>query len=421
MSDERPSLDGPTTPSETGRGRRVLLIVTGGIAAYKACTVVRRLMDAGHEVRVAMTDAATRFVSPMTFEVLSGQAVGTSTFGDGDEEALDHVQWSREADLVLVTPATANFLAKMANGLADDLCSTLITTATNKPIVVAPAMNDQMWNNPANRENLARLQERGIEIVEPGSGFLACGVVAEGRLAEPEDIVRHVFGKFAPGPLHGKRVLVTAGGTREPIDAVRYIGNRSTGRMGIALAEAALAAGAQVTLLLGPSELATPAGVELLRFESAESLAGLCREHAGAADVIFMSAAVGDYRLSEPSAGKSKKQDGVPRLELEPTEDILAGLGAGKRAGQQLVGFALETGSDQQVENEAAQKLKAKSLDLICGNRADVAGEGFAGDANRIYLLDAEGRGEWLPAGRKRELARRIVERVTVRTTGEHA
>jgi len=401
-----------TTPSETGRGRRVLLLVTGGIAAYKACTVVRRLIDAGHEVRVAMTHSATRFVTPMTFEVLSGQAVGTSIFGDGDEEPLDHVQWSREAELILVTPATANFLAKMAHGLADDLCSTLITTGSNKPIVVAPAMNDQMWNNPANRENLAILRRRGVEIIEPGSGFLACGVVAEGRLAEPEEIVRRVFGHFEPGSLSGARVLITAGGTRESIDAVRYIGNRSTGRMGIALAEAAAAAGAETTLLLGPTEMAPPTGVRVERFESVESLADACREHASSADVILMAAAVGDYRPTEPSHKKLKKDAGVPDIALVPTEDILASLGASKPEGQILVGFALETGGDGQVEEQALEKLRRKRLDLICGNRADRSGEGFGGGDNRIYLLDVHERGEWLPSGSKRELARHIVERV---------
>jgi phosphopantothenoylcysteine decarboxylase/phosphopantothenate--cysteine ligase len=401
-----------TTPAGGG-GRRVLLLVSGGIAAYKACLVLRRLVDLGFEVRVAMTEAATRFVTPMTFEALSGRPVGTSLWGEGGEEPLDHVQWARQADLILVAPATANTLAKLAHGLADDLPSTLLAAGSNKPIVVAPAMNDQMWHNPANRANLATLRSRGVDIVEPGSGFLACGVVAEGRLAEAEEIVAAVLAHFEQGVLRGRRVLITGGGTREAIDAVRFVGNRSSGRMGIALAEAARSLGGTTTLLLGPSELPLPDGVTTQRFESAADLERMLPLHAGAAEIVVMAAAVADYRPVAPSSSKQKKGSGLPQLQLEATPDLLAALGAAKRAGQVLVGFALETGSDEIVERECAAKLSQKQLDLICGNRADVAGEGFQGERNRIYLRDRQG-GHWLPEANKQTLARQILERAAL-------
>jgi phosphopantothenoylcysteine decarboxylase/phosphopantothenate--cysteine ligase len=288
----------------------------------------------------------------------------------------------------------------------------LVTASSNKPVVVSPAMNDQMWRNPAHQDNLALLRQRGIEIIEPGSGFLACGVISEGRLAEPEEIVAAVLQHFAPGPLTGRSVLVTAGGSREAIDAVRYIGNRSTGRMGIALAAAAKSMGARVTLLLGPTELEAPQGVDVQRFESAAQLAELCTKHAASADLVLMSAAVSDYRPSHAEAGKQKKEEGLPKIDLQVTDDILAGLGKSKPDGQRLIGFALETGCDDVVEANAAKKLAAKKLDLVCGNRADVDNEGFAGDRNRIYLLDAAGKGEWVGPMDKSLLARRILERV---------
>jgi len=401
-----------TTPSEPGRGRSVLVLVTGGIAAYKACTVVRRLADAGCSVRVAMTDAATHFVTPMTFEALTGQSVGTTLWGEGGEEPLDHINWVRDADLVVVSPCTANFLAKLALGLADDLPSTLVSAAGSTPVVVAPAMNDQMWRNPPNQQHLATLRERGVRIVEPGTGFLACGVIAEGRLAEPEEIVTAALAELTPGPLRGHSVLVTAGGTREPIDAVRYIGNRSSGRMGIALAARARDLGAATTLLLGPTDVAPPAGVEVHRFGSVAELQAQVERLAPGADAVVMTAAVSDYRPVAPAGGKRKKADGVPSLTLEATPDLLAGLGQAKPAGQCLIGFALETGDDATVQTEAQGKLERKSLDVIVGNRADVAGEGFESTTNRVYVLDRDGRGEWLPPGDKAALAIAIWDRV---------
>ena len=403
--------DSTATPSIPGRGRRVLLLVTGGIAAYKACTIVRRLKDAGCHVQVAMTDSAQRFVTPLTFQALSGNPVGTSLWGEGGEDPLDHIHWAQDCDLLLVAPATANFLAKMTLGLADDLCSTLVT-ATTAPIVVAPAMNDQMWRNPPQQDNLRRLAERGVDVIDPGSGYLACGTVAEGRLAEPEAVVARVLARLVPGPLAGRRVLVTAGGTREPIDAVRWIGNHSSGRMGIALAIAAREAGASVTLLLGPTELSRPSGVEVERFVTVDDLGASLAVHAPAADAVFMSAAVSDWRVKDPSRSKAKKSDGTPELVLEATPDLLERLGGSKREGQVLVGFALETGDDATVEEQVREKLARKRLDLVCGNRADVDGEGFGGDTNRLFLYSADGRGAWTERAPKAELARAVVARV---------
>jgi phosphopantothenoylcysteine decarboxylase/phosphopantothenate--cysteine ligase len=402
--------DQTATPSLSGRGRRVLLLVTGGIAAYKSCTVVRRLVDAGCEVRVAMTDAAQRFVGALTFEALSGQPVGTSLWGEGGEAPLDHVQWAQGVDLVLVAPATLDFLGKMAHGLADDLPSTLVT-ATDAPIMVAPAMNDRMWASPANRENLKILAGRGVEIIDPGAGYLACGTVAEGRLAEPEAISARVLERMGGGPLAGRKVLVTAGGTREPVDAVRWIGNHSSGRMGIAVAEAAHSMGAEVVLLLGPTALEEPRNATVERFTSTEDLRRLLAVHAPDADTVVMAAAVSDWRPVRPPGSKLKKSDGLPAIELEATPDLLAELSAGRPSGQFVVGFALEAGDDAFVEEQSRTKLERKRLDLICGNHADRPGEGFGADTNRLYVYDRRGRGEWTPSLTKAELGRLILER----------
>lgn len=409
------------TPPDPERGRRVLLLVTGGIAAYKSCTLLRRLSDHGVRVRVAMTPAATRFVTPMTFEALSGQAVGTTLWGEGGEHPLDHIEWAREADLVCVAPATADFLAKMAHGLADDLPSTLVS-ACDVPIVVAPAMNDRMWANPANQANLRTLRERGIDIIDPGSGYLACGTVAEGRLAEPEVICDHLLERLRPSKLAGRRVVITAGGSREAIDPVRFLGNRSSGRMGLALAEAARDRGARVRLILGPTDLEPPGGVEVQRFVSAADLAERVRESAGDADVLIMAAAVADFRPRESASEKIKKESGPPTLELEPTEDILAEVQRTRREGRIVVGFALETGSDRQVEEEARRKLEAKGLDLICGNRGDASGEGFESETNRLFLLDRHGQGTWTRPASKRELGRAVIDRILeLETTPERS
>ncbi|HKI84922.1 MAG TPA: bifunctional phosphopantothenoylcysteine decarboxylase/phosphopantothenate--cysteine ligase CoaBC [Candidatus Krumholzibacteria bacterium] len=408
-----------TTPPPMGRGRNVLMIVTGGIAAYKSCIVLRLLQEAGCRVRVAMTESATRMVTPLTFEALSGQAVGTSLWGDGGAQPLDHVHWAQSCDLILVVPATANFLAKMAHGLADDLSSTLISAA-DAPVLAAPAMNDRMWENPANQENLSTLRARGVEIVEPESGWLACGTVSMGRLAAPELIAERALARMGGGPLAARSVLVTAGGSREAIDAVRYLGNRSSGRMGMALAAAARDLGARVTLCLGPTELAPPAGVSVRRFESAAELAEITLAEAQHHEFVFMAAAVADYRPKNPSKSKWKKSEGPPKLELTATQDILSELGRRKRADHFLAGFALETGSDAELEKEAVRKAVAKKLDLVLGNHADREREGFQSSTNRIFLVDGQGRGLWLGPAEKDELARLIWKRVLQLQEGEN-
>ena len=297
----------------------------------------------------------------------------------------------------------------MAYGFADDLPSTLVT-ATDAPIMVAPAMNDRMWMSDANQQNLKTLAGRGVEIVDPGSGYLACGTVAEGRLAEPEAIVDRVLERLDGGPLRGKRVLVTAGGTREPIDAVRWVGNHSSGRMGIAIAKAAHEMGAEVRLLLGPTEIDPPQAFEVDRFTSTADLRQLLNVHAPDADAVIMSAAVSDWKPARTIDAKLKKEEGVPTLELEPTEDLIAGLAQQRPAGQFIVGFALESGDDPFVEDQAKAKLERKRLDMICGNRADVAEEGFGSDTNRLYLYDRRGRGTWTPRLSKAELGRVVLE-----------
>lgn len=400
-----------STPPPKGRGRNVLMIITGGIAAYKSCIVLRSLQEAGCRVRVAMTESATRMVTPLTFQALSGQPVGTSLWGDGGAQPLDHIHWAQSCDLILVVPATANFLAKMAHGLADDLASTLVSAA-NGPLVVAPAMNDKMWENAANQENLKTLHARGVEIIEPDSGWLACGTVSLGRLAQPEAIVARVLETLEKGPLAGRRVLVTAGGSREAIDAVRYLGNRSSGRMGMALAGAARDLGARVTLCLGPTELSPPGGIQVQRFESAAELAEMTLAEAPRHDFVFMAAAVADYRPENPCSTKRKKSEGPPTLTLTVTQDILSELGKRKGPDQFLAGFALETGSDAELEKEAVRKGQAKNLDLVLANHADREGEGFQSTTNRVFLVDKQGRGLWLGPAEKEELARLIWKRV---------
>jgi phosphopantothenoylcysteine decarboxylase/phosphopantothenate--cysteine ligase len=272
-------------------------------------------------------------------------------------------------------------------------------------------MNDRMWANPANQENLSTLKRRGVHVIDPGTGFLACGTVAEGRLAEPDVIVQQVLERLAPGPLSGAHVLVTAGPTHEPIDAVRFLGNRSSGRMGLALAESARDLGARVTLLLGPSELPPPGGVDVRRFTTAAELLALATSEAPGADAVAMAAAVADFRPTRAASGKLKKDAGIPSLQLEATDDVLAALSARRPVGQFLIGFALETGDDAQVEAQAKAKLATKRLDLVCGNRADVAGEGFEGDRNRVYLAARDGAAAWVGPASKREVADAIWKR----------
>jgi phosphopantothenoylcysteine decarboxylase / phosphopantothenate---cysteine ligase len=396
----------------------VVLGVTGCIGAYKACEVLRELQRRGVDVHVVMTAHAAEFVTPMTFEALSRHPVFLDQFALGAEGDIRHISLADAAQVLLVAPATANTLGKFAHGIADDALSTLYL-ATKARVVVAPAMNVNMFDHPAVRENLEVLRARGVHIVEPGSGYLACGWLGRGRLAEPEQIVEATMtalgeiGEAAPaaasgaaGDLDGETVLVTAGPTVEDLDPVRFLSNRSTGRMGFALAEAARDRGARVILVAGPTSVEPPAGVDLVSVRSAEEMARAVAARVGPATIVAMAAAVSDYRPVELSSSKLKKGAGDGTLALTRTTDILATLGKAK--GQRfLIGFAAET--DRVLAN-ARGKRAAKNADLLVANDVTRAGSGFASDHNAAVLIDAEAETE-LPLMSKRALADRIWDR----------
>jgi len=386
----------------------VVLGVTGCIGAYKACEVLRELQKRDLDVHVVMTEAATRFVSAMTFEALSHHPVFVDQWALGEQSDIRHVSLADAADLLLVAPATANTIGKLARGIADDALSTLYT-ATTAPVVVAPAMNVNMFSHPAVVENLDVLRGRGVRIVEPGSGYLACGWLGKGRLAEVPEIVEAAMAALARrSDLAGETVLVTAGPTVEDLDPVRFLSNRSSGRMGYRLAEAARDRGARVVLVSGPTALAPPAGVETVAVRSAEEMARAVEERAGEASVVVMAAAVADYRPASVSPSKIKKAEGPARIELVRTTDILADLGRRKGA-RTLVGFAAET--DRLIER-AREKLRGKNLDLVVANDVGRPGAGFGGETNAAVLIDRDGGETEVPLGSKRALAEAIWDRV---------
>jgi phosphopantothenoylcysteine decarboxylase / phosphopantothenate---cysteine ligase len=386
----------------------VVLGVTGCIGAYKACEVLRELQKRSVDVHVVMTEAATRFVAPLTFEALSQHPVFVDQFSLGNESDIRHISLADAAELLLVAPATANTIGKFARGIADDALSTLYL-ATKAPVLVAPAMNVNMFEHEAVLENVEILRRRGVRFVEPGSGYLACGWLGKGRLAEVPEIVEAAMAMLKRRrDLAGEKVVVTAGPTVEDIDPVRYVSNRSSGKMGYRLAEAARDRGARVTLVSGPTSLPTPAGVDFVAVRSAEEMARAVHDRAKDAAVVVMAAAVSDYRPRERAAQKLKKGPGPTRLELERTTDILRGLGEAKE-GRVLVGFAAETES---VREHAQRKLREKNLDLIVANDVTQKDAGFAGETNAALLLDAAGGEESLPVMSKRELAERILDRV---------
>jgi phosphopantothenoylcysteine decarboxylase / phosphopantothenate---cysteine ligase len=390
-------------------GRRVVLGVSGGIACYKSCTLARRLTEAGAQVDVILTQAAAEFVRPLTFEALTGRPVLGSLWEPGG--ALAHVRLGRQADLVLVAPATAHLVARMAQGLADDLLTTLLLAAT-APVLLAPAMNDEMFAHPQTQANLKRLQARGVGLVGPEVGALAEGPSERpGRMSEPETILAHAtrFLRGSAGPLRGRRVVVTAGPTRESIDPVRVVTNRSSGKMGYRVAEAAWERGAEVVLISGPVALAPPVGVHLRRVETTQQLEQAVREELPAADVLVMAAAPADFRPSEPSDSKRARNDGALAIPMEPTVDILSATRGERRTGSVMVGFALETG-DALAKGRA--KLERKDLDLIVVNDALERGAGFEVDTNRVALLDREGAAQILPLQSKRAVAEAILDAV---------
>jgi len=386
----------------------VVLGVTGCIGAYKACEVLRELQRRDVDVRVVMTAAATRFVTPMTFEALSRHPVFHDQWAPGASGDIRHVSLADEADLLLVAPATANILGKFARGIADDALSTLYL-ATRAPVLVAPAMNVNMLEHPAVQENLATLRARGVGVVEPGSGYLACGWLGKGRLAEVGEIVDAAMAALARRrDLEGETVLVTAGPTVEDVDPVRFVSNRSSGKMGYRLAEAARDRGARVILVSGPTSLAAPHGVEVVAVRSAEEMQRAVADRVGPATVVIAAAAVSDYRPAAASASKIKKTDGAVTLALVRTPDILLGLGESK-GGRVLVGFAAET---EDLVANARKKLEAKNLDLVVANDVTAARAGFGGDTNAVVLLRRDGTRADVPLASKREVAERILDEV---------
>lgn len=386
-------------------GRHVVMGVTGGIAAYKACEVVSRLKKLGADVDVIMTENAAKLVAPLTFETLSARPVSVDTFARAASWDVRHISLAQKADLMLVAPATANLMAKLACGIADDMLTTTLL-ATKAPIVLAPAMNTGMWTAEATQQNLRTLLARGVRTVGPDSGRLACGDSGAGRMSEPEAIVEAVCGLLCHRrDMEGLRVLVTAGPTVERIDPVRYLTNDSSGKMGYALAEAARDRGARVTLLSGPVHIAPPQGVETVPVISTQSLYDAMLERCGEQDIIVQAAAPADYRVERPAAQKLKKRAGEPLvLTLVENPDIAKAVGERKRPGQVLVGFAAET---QDLLANAKRKLAGKNLDLIVANDVTAEGAGFGTDTNLVTLITREGETA-LPLMSKREVAGRI-------------
>ena len=398
---------------------RVLLIVGGGIAAYKAAELVRLLRKEGHEVTPVLTEGGAHFVTPMSLAALAESPVYTSLWDLKDEAEMGHIQLSRAADLVLVCPATADLVARMAAGQANDLATTILL-ATDKPVAIAPAMNVRMWQHTATKANIATLRERGVTVLEPDEGPMACGEFGPGRLPEPASILDFLRKNFpfvssevetrpsislrTNGSLAGKHILITAGPTHEPIDPVRVIANRSSGKQGFAIAAAAAQAGARVTLVAGPVSLPTPGGVARIDVETAQQMADAV-ENALPADVAILVAAVADWKV-EAAVSKLKKSDGPPQLSFVPNPDILAILGEHPNRPRLLVGFAAET--DDVVANAQA-KLKAKKSDWIVAN--DVSGDVMGGHRNRIHLVTKDGAEDW-PEGAKEDVARHLVERI---------
>lgn len=390
-------------------GKHVVLGVTGGIAAYKACEVVSRLRKLHAEVDVIMTENATRLVTPLTFETLSNRPVCVDTFSRVESWDVKHISLAQKADVMLVAPATANMMAKLAHGIADDMLSTTLL-ATKAPILLAPAMNTGMWTADATQENLQTLLKRGVQIVGPGSGFLACGDTGAGRMSEPVEIVEAVKAILCPvHDLEGLRVLVTAGPTVERIDPVRYITNDSSGKMGYAIAEAARKRGAEVTLVSGPVHIDPPQGVQLVPITSTQDLLNAMIERCQGQDVIIQAAAPADYRMESIAQQKIKKQSGDKlTLTLVENPDVARTVGERKRPGQTLVGFAAET---QMVRENARKKLQSKHLDLIVANDVTAPGAGFGVDTNIVTLVTQSDETA-LPQMRKREVADRILDKV---------
>lgn len=391
------------------KGKKILLCVTGGIAVYKAAALTSKLVQAGADVKVIMSASARQFVTPLTFQALSRNEVFTDTFDEKNPEVIAHIDLADWADLVLVAPATANVIGKLAHGIGDDMVTTTLLAVT-APVWIAPAMNVHMYGHPAVQKNIGELYSFGYRFLEPSEGYLACGYVGKGRLEEPERIVGHIEDFFLDQEpiLRGKKLVVTAGPTRERIDPVRFFSNRSSGKMGFAIAEEAAKLGAEVTLISGPVSLEAPQGVNLISIESAEDMYNEVMKAFDTADIVIKSAAVADYKPKITSDTKMKKQDGDLSIEFERTKDILKTLGE-KKDGQLLIGFAAETNN---VEQYAAEKLRKKNADMIVANNITVEGAGFAGDTNIVTVFRKDGTQRELPLLTKADTAKEILHEI---------
>lgn len=388
------------------KGKSILLGVSGGIAVYKAVSLCSKLAQAGADVRVIMTESAVKFVAPLTFQTLSRHHVMTDTFEEKDPSVVSHIDLADHADLVVIAPATANILAKMALGIGDDMLSTTLL-ATTAPILAAPAMNVHMYEHPAVLNNMETLRERGVHFIEPGEGQLACGYVGKGRLAEPEQIYEAIVAMLQPDlPLQGKKVLVTAGGTVERLDPVRYLSNDSSGKMGYAVAEEARGMGAEVVLISAPSSLPRPEGVEFVPVVSALDMLSAVMERLNDVDIVIKAAAVADYRPAEASPVKIKKKDEEMTIRLVKNPDILQQIGE-RKTKQYVIGFAAETND---LEANGLDKLRRKNCDLMVANDVTLEGAGFGTDTNIVTLLDKDGNVERLPILSKREVARHLLK-----------
>lgn len=403
------------------QSKNIVLGVSGGIAAYKAVELLRLFQQEGATVRVVMTRAAAEFVTPLTFRTLSGHPVLTALYrnelagagtGNADDSGVEHIDLVKHADLVVIAPATANTLAKAAWGLADDALSTVLC-ASGSDVLWAPAMNHRMWKNPITQDNLTRLRRLGHQVVDPEEGWMACQEHGPGRMAEPTTILQHVTELIGhPQDLSGTRVLVTAGRTEEALDSVRILTNRSSGKMGVALAQEALSRGAEVTLLAGPLEVPVPEGVRVERVTTADEMNRAARRLFDDCDILVMAAAVGDFRAAKPKSGKIRRGRGDLEIALTPNPDILAGLSEARRSGQILVGFALEVDSGA---NGARDKLKRKGVDLLVVNNPREPGAAIGGDTNVVTLLEPGKAGKKLPVLPKREVARHVLDWVARR------
>jgi phosphopantothenoylcysteine decarboxylase/phosphopantothenate--cysteine ligase len=397
--------------------KKVLLCVSGGIAAYKAVQLTSKLTQNGFDVKVMMTGNATKFVTPLSFQAISRNDVYTDTFDEKDPAKIAHIDLADWPDVIIIAPATANIIGKLANGIADDMVSTTLL-ATEKPVFIAPAMNVHMYNHPVVQENIARLKSFGYHFIEPSEGYLACGYVGKGRLEEPEIIVEHVKTFFVQNKqqfLRGKTVLISAGPTREKIDPVRYLSNYSSGKMGYAIAEVAQHLGANVILISGPVSLEVPVGVQIIRVESAEEMYEAVLQYFDEADIVIKSAAVSDYRPKKILQQKMKKQSQELVIELERTVDILAELGKRKKA-QFLIGFAAET---NHVEEYAKQKLQSKNADMIVANNVMQEGAGFGTDTNIVTFYKANNEKKQFPKLTKHEVAYEILKEAYEAKKGE--